>query len=117
MHDRFSLEKEPSSRFPSIVYFLFCSILFLALIYGTSKIAKDNEGYQQNSLICALRRDIAQCYAIEGFYPPDLSYLEEHYGLTYDTSAFYIDYSAFGSNLYPDVTVIGTESGTATTIR
>ena len=47
-----------------------------------------------------------QCYALEGTYPPNLQYLEEHYGLTYDKKRFYVDYLAIGSNFFPDVTVI-----------
>ena len=61
---------------------------------------------QQESLENAIARDIVQCYAIEGMYPPDLKYLEDHYGLIYDKTIFFVDYQPIASNLYPDVTVI-----------
>ena len=61
---------------------------------------------QQESLETALARDITHCYAVEGFYPPSLSYMEEHYGLTYDKDLFFVDYQPIGSNIRPDVTVI-----------
>ena len=35
-----------------------------------------------------------------------LSYMEEHYGLTYDKDLFFVDYQPIGSNIRPDVTVI-----------
>ena len=54
----------------------------------------------------ALRRDIVHCYATEGFYPPSLEYLEEHYGLTYDKNRYWVDYQPVGSNLMPDITVL-----------
>ena len=61
---------------------------------------------QLESLENALHRDIIQCYAIEGIYPPSLTYLEEHYGLTYDETRFFIDYHQVAGNLYPDVTIL-----------
>jgi hypothetical protein len=54
----------------------------------------------------ALERSITQCYALEGTYPNDLIYLEDHYGLTYNKSRFFIDYQYIGDNLRPDVTII-----------
>ena len=61
---------------------------------------------QQESLTDAIHRDIVQCYALEGVYPPSLEYLQEHYGLTWDPETFFVDYEPIGSNLYPDVTVM-----------
>ena len=52
---------------------------------------------------------IVNCYCVEGTYPPSLSYLTEHYGLTYDKDLFFVDYQAIGSNIFPDVTVIRKE--------
>lgn len=61
---------------------------------------------QQESLETALSRSIAQCYAVEGMYPPSLNYLKEHYGLTYDESKFLIDYQSIGANLMPEVVIL-----------
>ena len=47
-----------------------------------------------------------QCYAVEGVYPPNLKYLEEHYGISVNTKDFYVTYDAFASNLPPTVEVI-----------
>ena len=46
------------------------------------------------------------CYALEGFYPPDLEYLKEHYGLTYDESSFVVEYQPVAGNIRPDVTIL-----------
>ena len=46
------------------------------------------------------------CYAAEGIYPPDISYLEEHYGIQIDKDRFAVYYDVFASNLMPDITVI-----------
>ena len=56
-----------------------------------------------------MERNIVHCYALEGFYPPSLEYMEEHYGLTYDKTLFIVNYQPIGTNIYPDYTVIRKE--------
>ncbi len=90
-------------RFISILIFVSIAVLFFFAVDATGKSSISK---QQESLENALSRDIVQCYAIEGRYPPNLEYLEEHYGLTYDKTTFFVDYMPIASNLYPDVTVI-----------
>jgi hypothetical protein len=90
-------------RIISVAIFVAILVLFFLAVdsMGRSSISKE-----QQSLENALSRDIVQCYAIEGRYPPSLEYLEQHYGLTYDKSTFFVDYLPIAGNLYPDVTVI-----------
>lgn len=54
----------------------------------------------------AISRSISHCYAIEGFYPENLDYLVQNYGLTYDDEVFFVDYRPVGANVAPDYTVI-----------
>ena len=54
----------------------------------------------------ALRRGCLACYAAEGIYPPNLDYLEEHYGVQVDETRYAVFYSAFAENLMPDITVL-----------
>lgn len=49
---------------------------------------------------------IAQCYALEGAYPPDLQYLEDNYGMIMDKSRYIYHYEVFASNMFPDVKVL-----------
>lgn len=60
----------------------------------------------------AVTRAVLQCYALEGSYPPDLSYLEHHYGIFIDKSRFFVDYQYIAANLPPDITVIPIHSET-----
>ncbi|RKM55932.1 hypothetical protein D6853_10140 [Butyrivibrio sp. X503] len=88
--------------FSVVIFVLVAVFVFLAIdSSGKNTIEK-----QQESLENALARDIVQCYAIEGRYPPSLSYIKEHYGLVYDDNTFFVDYRPIAANLYPDVTVI-----------
>lgn len=58
----------------------------------------------------SLRRAVVACYATEGFYPPDLAYLEENYGVQVNHDRYFVDYILVADNLMPDFTVI-TEGG------
>ncbi len=46
-----------------------------------------------------------QCYASEGFYPPDLDYLVENYHLILKEDQFIYFYDAFASNIMPDIII------------
>ena len=50
------------------------------------------------------------CYAVEGAYPTTLEYLRAHYGLAYDESRYAVQYSAFASNLVPEIYVVEVEA-------
>ena len=54
----------------------------------------------------ALNRSIVACYALEGRYPEDLEYLQEHYSFTYDSRRFFVDYQLLADNLMPEVTIL-----------
>lgn len=93
---------------------LFPPILFLAalLIFAlcAGKLSDSNTNQEYHIVQNALERSITQCYAIEGTYPPNIEYLRDNYGFTYNTTHFYIDYQYIGGNLRPDVTIITKES-------
>lgn len=83
-------------------------VIVLAVIIFTSVGRASRESVAAESasaLKAAVQRSALQCYVVEGIYPPTLSYLEEHYGLQVNHSAFYISYDAFASNLPPNIRV------------
>ena len=87
----------------SIIFFLAIIGLFL---YGISAVSNSSVNDEKEILTNAINKDIVHCYAIEGMYPPSLSYIEENYGLTYDHDEYIIDYDAVGSNIMPTVMII-----------
>ncbi|MBP3274355.1 MAG: hypothetical protein J6L93_05065 [Butyrivibrio sp.] len=104
--DKTSISILPSDNFYrviSVVIFVIIAVFFIQAVEhsGRSSIEKEQE-----SLENAISRDIVQCYTLEGMYPPSLSYMEDHYGLTYDKNVFFVDYQPIAANLYPDYTVI-----------
>lgn len=106
--NRFTI-KENKKRLPiphiRILYFI-CPLVLIIFMLSLSSISDSTVSRQQDSLETALNRNIIHCYAVEGFYPPSLSYIEEHYGLTYDKDLFFINYQPIGSNIRPDVTIL-----------
>lgn len=87
----------------SIVIFLAIIIVFL---YAVINLNSSTITRQENALKTAIDRDVVNCYALEGFYPPSLDYMEDHYGLTYNKDLFFVDYQPVGSNLLPNITII-----------
>ena len=85
---------------------LLFGIILVLFLFGISYVGSSTGERQEASLIKAMERNIVHCYALEGFYPPSIEYMEEHYGLTYDKDMFIVDYQPIGTNLYPDFTVI-----------
>ena len=82
-------------------------ILFLCLgtvwLKGALRSAREQQigAIRENVLSAAV-----QCYAVEGVFPPDLEYLEEHYRLVVDKDAYIVTYEAFSTNVMPDVSVL-----------
>ena len=100
-----SKEKQHRYRRPLLSVALFAGIIGI-FFYGTTSLTKGSTRRQRESLENALNRSITYCYAVEGTYPESLDYIREHYGLTYDEEAFYVDYHVSASNIYPDYTII-----------
>lgn len=112
--NRFEQTSKPLLRSATYLYpltgFLILLLLFLG---GIHSVSRTSLAKQQESLETALHRSIAQCYAVEGTYPPSLEYLVTHYGLTYDSDEFLVDYEYYGSNLLPEITVLHKQNSTA----
>lgn len=53
-----------------------------------------------------LHRSAVECYALEGFYPADVDYLYENYGVSVDRERYIVYYEYVASNLMPNITVL-----------
>lgn len=79
-------------------------LLAFALAVNNLETGRRAEGKQQ--LEDAVRRTAVSCYALEGAYPPDIAYLQTHYGLQFDETRYIIHYQFLASNLMPDITIL-----------
>jgi len=78
-------------------------IFFWSAVNGASAKADSSSAA---TLEKAIKRAAVQCYAIEGFYPADVTYLENHYGIIIDSSRFMVEYRSFSSNNVPLIIVL-----------
>lgn len=103
---RFGATKRPTVSVGLLVSLLLLAVVIGLFLFGSNALRSTQSDRQKEILSSSVDRSITQCYALEGSYPSSLSYLEEHYGLTYDKDRYYIDYQFIGSNLRPDITII-----------
>ena len=85
-----------------------CVILAVLLGFSmiTANFARDYRDTAGQQLEAALRRSAVACYGAEGYYPPDVAYLQTHYGITYDENQFIVHYDLFASNVMPEISVL-----------
>ena len=99
-------KEKKGSLLPVILMPLVVIALVLCFLSGVSNLTKGQSQEDKRRLEDVLRESAVACYAVEGFYPPDLAYLEEHYGVQIDKRHFVVHYTAIAENLMPDITVL-----------
>ena len=102
---RFYHEKSHILRNPSLLLVFFL-LAFSVFFLGIHKISEETNQAQKEHLTQAISRGVAHCYATNGYYPESLDYLKTHYGITYDSEKYFIDYQILGENSFPDITII-----------
>ena len=90
----------------TILVFVLVAVILIGFSLGVSRLETDRHAQDKQLLLDTLHRTAAACYASEGFYPPDIAYMQQRYGLTYDQERFTVEYVVFASNLMPDITVL-----------
>lgn len=84
----------------------FGAVFFCTALWGITVTGQDAKQKEKENLQQVLEQSASMCYALEGAYPEDLSYLKEHYGIQWDEKQFLVNFEAVGQNLPPDITVI-----------
>ena len=78
----------------------------LCFLTALTNLQQGQTAEGRRRLEAAIRRTAVACYAAEGVYPPDLDYLETHYGLQVDERRYTVRYERIAANLMPDITVL-----------
>lgn len=84
-------------------------LLVVALVAALTAVTNLEEGKQTqdlHQLEKVLHKTAVACYAVEGIYPPNVEYMCQHYGLTFDESRYLVHYELAGSNFMPEITVM-----------
>ena len=88
-------------KYKPLFSLLLAAAVLLCFLRGISQLEENHREEGRQQLEQALRRAAVTCYALEGAYPPDLQYLKDHYGLTWDEKLFYVDYRPVAANIRP----------------
>lgn len=95
-----------------IVIILLMVLLLAGVFMLVTRVDTANSGAQTQFVYDAVQNAALTCYAVEGTYPSDLSYLRENYGLAYDTDRYMVYYDTFGVNVVPEIYVTEVEADT-----
>ena len=90
----------------NILLIVLCALVLACGYFAFSGSGKALDEETVTAIRDAIRRSALQCYVVEGVYPPDLAYLQDHYGLQVNTDNYYVVYEAFASNVPPTINVI-----------
>ncbi|MDR0929276.1 MAG: hypothetical protein LBM74_06120 [Oscillospiraceae bacterium] len=85
------------------------AVLFFGAYVLLGGISSETGNKETELVRNAVRDAVLTCYAVEGFYPQQLEYLKEHYGLGFNEDRYFVYYDAFASNIMPEIRV--TEKG------
>jgi len=108
MYSEQGLEERKRRRIVRIVVALVLVAAFaiggFALYRG---VGADLEAQRRVALKNAVTNAAVQCFALEGSYPDSLAYLEVNYGLQVNHDEYIVTYTAYASNVLPEVEVLG----------
>lgn len=99
-------KKKVHGFLPGILTPIAVAAILLFFLSSVSNLADGHSREEQQQLEDVLHRAAVACYAVEGFYPPDLNYLEEHYGVQINHRRYIVSYVPVAENLMPDITVL-----------
>lgn len=89
-----------------VVLMIVSIVIMIAAYSAVSTVSQNSSENSIEALEEALMRASAQCYALEGGYPPSLEYLSDNYGVVLDLDTYYYHYDVQGSNIAPQIKVI-----------
>lgn len=90
----------------SLITIVITVIIIISVVFAIQDITISNSTDRSEALENVLRQAAIHCYALEGSYPPDLYYLNAHYGIILDESQYYYFYDIQAANILPKIVVI-----------
>lgn len=86
-----------------------CLVVLLVLVLLLTVLFRRIGSDQDDQAIASLKQNVTQaavqCYAIEGNYPSDITYLEQNYGVSYNAAKYRVSLVPAEDGSLPEVTV------------
>lgn len=99
-------EKRPRYIWRAIVLpvIILAGMLYL-FAFGINKFDAVNREQNRTLIEMNIKKAAIQCYANEGRFPSDVTYLQDNYYLVIDEEKYVIFYECMGSNIMPEIDV------------
>ena len=88
-----------------LIILLLIGFIVIYLIYAMVKFGGGNAERQTESVEKIINKALLQCYALEGYYPTDLEYVQK-YGVVFNNDKYIYWYEWFGDSFPPAVKVL-----------
>ena len=90
---------------------LFTIAVMAMILFGLRQTEEANRAEGLRLLEEAVMRVVMHSYAVNGYIPPSLGYIEENYNIFIDKSRYIVHYDVFASNFLPEIKVfmLGTD--------
>ena len=85
-----------------IVAFIAIVVWFLPGLTNTRDLSDEQ---RRSNVRQAVMNGAVLCYSVEGFFPEDLDYLKNNYGLHYDEERYLVHYRYVSADICPSVMV------------
>lgn len=102
----FKAAKKNTASIKIIAMIVTFIVIILVCVYTTDSLSRKNIDTQKSTIENALMTATIQFYALEGYYPANLTELLSDYPIVYDEDRFFIDYQPVAANIMPDISVI-----------
>lgn len=91
--------------FGSLPAVLLTAAVAFTVLLGLRQIEVSTRAEGRRLLEESIMSAVVRHYAIEGNYPPSVTFIEENYGVYIDRERYAVHYDIFASNIVPAVTV------------
>lgn len=98
-------DQRQKSRRRIIAFFAVICAFLIALTIALNVIFSNARDQGATSIRTTILNAAMQCAAIEGSFPTNLAYLEEHYDLRVNHDDYVVIYEVLGSNVLPSIVV------------
>ena len=80
--------------------------VLVSIAVGAENMQDQNAAHSLRVTEDSVKRAVVQAYALEGFYPVNLQYLIDNYGIRPNLDRYIVHYDFVGDNLLPTVVVM-----------